>query len=214
MGPLHAASSPSPAIPVRTARARARRPGMAGRLLLGRGGDGGRRSGRRRGRGSGGAAGGHDAHRPLVGHHRQGERGQHEHDRHHRGGLAEYRRRAHRSEHRLAAGAAEGGADVGPLAGLQQDQADDGHAHDHVEDHDQDEHDALYSFEAPLRAADFLAMVMKPAAWRLAPPTSTPSMSGSWVSAWALSALTLPPYRMRIDWASSLEATSETRPRR
>src|SRR6185436_7080034 len=63
-----------------------------------------------------------------------------------------------------------------------------------------------YSFEAPLRAADFLAMVMKPGAWRLAPPTRTPSMSGSWVSAWALSGLTLPPYRMRIDWAISLEA--------
>jgi hypothetical protein len=37
--------------------------------------------------------------------------------------LAEQRRRAHRAEHRLAAGAAEGGADVGALARLQQDDA-------------------------------------------------------------------------------------------
>ncbi len=50
-----------------------------------------------------------------------------------------------------------------------------------------------YSFEAPLRAADFLAMVMNPGACRLAPPTRTPSMSGCSVRAWALSGLTLPP---------------------
>ena len=54
--------------------------------------------------------------------------------------LAEQRRRAHRAEHGLAAGAAEGRADVGPLARLQQDDADDGEAHEHVQDRERDDH--------------------------------------------------------------------------
>src|SRR5439155_1003841 len=49
-------------------------------------------------------------------------------------------RRAHRAEDGLAARAAEGRADVGALAGLQQDDGDDGEAHQYVDDRQRDDH--------------------------------------------------------------------------
>src|SRR5581483_8962129 len=68
---------------------------------------------------------------------------------------------------------------------------------------------------SPLAArAAFRTMAMNPCATRLAPPTSAPSMSVSAASASTLSAFTLPPYRIRTLCASSLEASSDTSPRR
>ncbi len=48
---------------------------------------------------------------------------------------------------------------------------------------------------------------------RLAPPTSTPSMSGWAISSSMLSGLTLPPYRMRTASAASFPAASASRRR-
>src|SRR5262249_10952615 len=127
----------------------------------------------------------------LAAEEREAERRDGEDGRDHRSDLAEHRGRAHGAEDGLAAGPPEGGADVGTLARLQEDDADDAEAGEDVDDDDQRVHHSPFA-TAPARAV-FLAMATNPPGLRLAPPTSTPSISGSAASTSAFSAFTLPP---------------------
>src|SRR5262249_57296635 len=95
------------------------------------------------------------------------------------------------AEPRLPARPAERGADVSALARLEQDDPDDGEAGEDMDDDEERVHHSPFPV-APARAV-FLAMAMNPPGLRLAPPTSTPSISGSAASASAFSAFTLPP---------------------
>ena len=121
----------------------------------------------------------------------QSEAGQHEDDRRAGGEPAHEALAAGGAENGLAGAGAERRADLGALAGLQQHEPHDPATGQDVDDDQERVHHSPRA-AAPARAV-FRTMAMKPGALRLAPPTSTPSISGSAASASALSAFTLPP---------------------
>src|SRR5580658_32779 len=131
---------------------------------------------------------------------RQEHRGQEKHHRQRTGRLGNHTALLAGAELGLA-GAAEHRADVRAFALLQQD-------HDGQRDADQDvnrDDQRVHLLLRPTGLQTIRALTIRAneSAFKLAPPTKAPSISGLETNESTLSVVTLPPYRMRTSWAAS-----------